>query len=270
MGRGSKIVSGRMPVVFIGHGNPMNAIEDNRWSREFEKLGRDLPTPNAFLCISAHWYGPGTHITGNERPSTIHDFGGFPKELFNVQYPAPGNVEVAERLNRRLERFGASVSLDWGLDHGAWSILRHLRPTADIPVLQLSIDRNLSAPECIEVGRSLSELRDEGIVILGSGKITHNLRDALLHYGHPNASTPTWAAQFDADITAALEQHEPAFLAKVTGAAEFRQSHPTPDHYLPLLYAVGASQENDRISFPITGFDMGSLSMRAVRFDRES
>ncbi len=258
-------LASRMPVLFLGHGSPMNAIEDNAWSRAFKQLGQQLPQPRAVVCVSAHWYGEGTRVTGNQQPPTLHDFGGFPDELRQVQYPAPGDVALARRVVQLLPT--ARLSTDWGLDHGTWSVLRHLRPGADCPVLQLSIDARLPGPRHHELGRSLAPLRDEGVLIVGSGNIVHNLRDALGRMRRGDHETPAWAAGFDADAERALLQHDAAYLARAHADARGREAHPTPEHYLPLLYAAGAASPTDRVSFPISGFDAGSLSMRAVRYD---
>jgi 4,5-DOPA dioxygenase extradiol len=255
----------RMPLLFVGHGSPLNAIEDNAWSRAFKQLGTDLPKPRAILCISAHWYGEGSLVTGNERPETIHDFSGFPEALTRVQYPAAGDVALARRVTQLVPR--ARVSTDWGLDHGTWSVLRHLRPAADCPVLQLSIDAQLSGQGHWELGRSLAPLRDEGVLLLGSGNIVHNLRDAFGRLRRGDLQTPEWASDFDADAERAILQHDGAYLCRAHGDARGRDAHPTPEHYLPLLYVAGAAAAADRISFPIRGFDAGSLSMRAVRYD---
>ena len=252
-----------MPVVFVGHGSPMNAIEDNRWSRGFRSLGGLLPEPKAILSVSAHWYVAGTFTTGGDRPQTIHDFGGFPRELYEMQYPAPGDPRLAERVAQML---GAKVATDWGLDHGTWSVLRHLRPKAEVPVVQLSIDGRLPPSAHVELGRALSPLRDENVLIIGSGNLTHNLRHAFTSYHRGDTSTPQWAAQFDADAAKAVEQHDHAALARIAGEQNGRLSHPTPDHYYPLLYAAGASSPEDPVRFPIAGFDMGSLSMRSIIF----
>lgn len=243
----------------------MNAIEDNAWSRAFKQLATELPKPRAIVCVSAHWYGEGTRVTGNERPETIHDFGGFPDALQQVQYPAPGDVTLAKRIVQLLPH--ARLSIDWGLDHGTWSVLRHLRPAADCRVLQLSIDASLSGQRHWELGRALAPLRDEGVLILGSGNIVHNLRDAFGRMRRGDTQTPPWAASFDADAERALSQHDASFLCRTYEDVRGRDAHPTPEHYLPLLYAAGAASDNDRVSFPITGFDAGSLSMRAVRYD---
>ncbi|MGZ6143411.1 MAG: 4,5-DOPA-extradiol-dioxygenase [Myxococcales bacterium] len=252
-----------MPVLFVGHGSPMNAIEDNRWSRGFRSLAGLIPEPKAVLCISAHWYVAGTFTTGNPRPETIHDFGGFPQELFEMQYPAPGDPKLSERVAKML---GATVSLEWGLDHGTWSVLHHLRPKADLPVVQLSIDGRVPPAAHLELGRALAPLRDEGVLIVGSGNLTHNLRHAFTSAQRGDTSTPPWAAQFDADAARAVEHHDHAALARIVGEPNGRLSHPSPDHYYPLLYAAGAASAKDPVKFPIEGFDMGSLSMRSVLF----
>lgn len=257
----------RMPVLFVGHGSPMNAIEDNVWSRQFEALGERVQSPRAILSVSAHWYGPGTYLTGDVKPRTIHDFGGFPRELYEVQYPAPGHPDLAKRVVSLIGERRAGLSDDWGLDHGTWSVLRRLRPRADVPVVQLSIDSRLTPAEHLEMAQALRPLRDEGVLILGSGNITHNLRHAFSSAHRGDLSTPVWAARFDDDVAQALQQHETAPLARALGTDIGGAAHPTPDHYLPLLYATGASDERDQIAFPITGFDMGSLSMRSVAFE---
>jgi len=245
----------------------MNAIEDNLWSRAFLSMATRLPTPQAILCISAHWYINHTQVTGSSHPKTIHDFGGFPRELFEVEYPAPGAPALANKAVSTLGHYGAEVNHDWGLDHGTWSVLKHLKPAADIPVLQLSIDYTKSPKDLLEIGKVLGSLREEGVLVMGSGNITHNLRDAMKHWGQTDPATPEWAARFDAEVAQAMEQHDNEYLATLPSKAEFSLSHPTADHFLPLLYVAGASRPSDRVSFPITGFDMGSLSMRAVLFE---
>ncbi len=254
----------RMPVLFVGHGSPMNAIEDNVWSQGFRALARLVPVPRAVLCVSAHWFLAGTFLTGNDHPETIHDFGGFPEQLFAMQYPAPGDGALAERVVKLLGPSRASVRLDWGLDHGTWSVLHHLLPKADVPVVQLSIDGRMPPAGHLELGRALAPLREEGVLILGSGNMTHNLRYAMSHAFSDDVSTPAWAASFDADVTKAITQRDGKFLSQVVSTDAGRMSHPTPDHYYPLLYAAGASTDRDKISFPITGFDLGSLSMRSI------
>jgi 4,5-DOPA dioxygenase extradiol len=260
----TNVASSRLPLLFIGHGSPMNAIEDNTWSRGFRALGQLLPRPKAILSISAHWFVPGTFLTGNERPETIHDFGGFPDQLFRMQYPAPGNVALANRVVKLLGADRAAVREDWGLDHGTWSVLHHLRPDADVPVVQLSLDARMPPSGHVALAQSLVPLRDEGVLILGSGNATHNLRYAMSSYQRGDLSTPEWAARFDADVERASLQHDAAYLAKAIETDAGRLSHPTLDHFLPMLYALGASTPSDKVQFPISGFDMGSLSMRSV------
>lgn len=253
----------RMPVLFVGHGSPMNAIEDNPWSRAWTGVGQTLPTPRAILCISAHWFVRGTFVTGNPAPETIHDFGAFPKALFEVDYPARGDAELAKQISDLLAHEDAHVRNDWGLDHGTWSVLKHLRPAADVPVLQLSIDSRQAPNVHRAIGCALAPLRDQGVLIVGSGNVTHNLRDAMVSQGK---ATPAWASAFDLGVKNAVEQHDNAYLERILETAEGRMAHPSPDHYLPLLYAVGAASEEDSIEFPVSGFDYTSLSMRSIVF----
>jgi 4,5-DOPA dioxygenase extradiol len=255
-----------MPVVFVGHGSPMNAIDDNRWSRGFRELGRGLPAPRAVLAVSAHWFVPGTFVTDNTQPETIHDFGGFPPALQQLLYPAPGDPELAGRVRQLLGAHGAELRSDWGLDHGTWSVLVHMLPSADVPVLQLSIDARLGPAEHIQIGRALAPLRDEGVLILGSGNVVHNLRDAFTNMRQGRTATPAWAAEFDHSVAQALDQRDADTLAGSLHGELGRMAHPTPEHYLPLLYAFGASAASDALDFPMDGFDAGSLSMRSVRF----
>ncbi len=256
--------AGRMPVLFVGHGNPMNAIEDNAWSRAFRDLARALPRPKAILAVSAHWYVDGTFTTANERPETIHDFGGFPEELYRGEDPAPGDPSLARRTVRLLEDHRASLSGEWGLDHGTWSVLVHLRPAADVPVVQLSIDERLPPAEHLAIGRALAPLREEGVLVLGSGNVVHNLRHAFGAWHRGETATPDWAREFDEEVAASLARHDGDALVGLLETERGRLAAPTPDHYLPLLYLVGASVPDDRVRFPIEGFDMSSLSMRAA------
>jgi 4,5-DOPA dioxygenase extradiol len=256
----------RMPVLFVGHGSPMNAVEDNDWSRGFRALAALLPRPRAILSVSAHWFVPGTFTSAAERPETIHDFGGFPPALYAVQYPAPGDVALAHRVVDLLGPGRAAPSTDWGLDHGTWSVLVHLRPAADVPVVQLSLHEELPAARHLALGRALAPLRDEGVLVMGSGNLVHNLGHAMRSHRRGDLSTPEWARAFDADAARALERRDHDFLAQALDGEAGRMSHPTPDHYLPLLYAAGAAGDSGAVSFPITGFDLGSLSMRSVLF----
>ena len=242
----------------------MNAIEDNVWSRGFRDLARALPRPKAILAVSAHWYVEGTFTTGDERPETIHDFGGFPEDLYHVQYRAPGDPDLASRVVQLVGERRASVSAEWGFDHGTWSVLVHLRPAADVPVVQLSIDGRLEPEEHLAIGRALAPLRDEGVLVLGSGNLTHDLRHAFGAWRRGDPRTPDWALRFDEGIARALERHDTAHLAGALATDDGRRSHPTPDHFLPLLYVAGAATRDDPVRFPIEGFDMASLSMRAA------
>ena len=256
----------RMPVLFLGHGSPMNAIEDNAWSRAFRALGKTLPRPRAILSVSAHWFVPGTFLTGNAHPETIHDFGGFPDELYRMRYPAPGDPELAARTTTLIGKASSSISMDWGLDHGTWSVLVHLFPEADIPVVQLSIDHRMPPADHFAIGRKIAPLRDEGVLILGSGNITHNLRHAFMSLNRGDLSTPDWATRFDAAVAHAAGRHDTDFFMRALQSDDGRMCHPTPDHYLPLVYTIGAADAADAVGFPVTGFSLASLSMRAVRF----
>lgn len=252
----------RLPTLFFGHGNPMNAIEDNAYSRAWRALARELPRPKAILCISAHWYLPATLVTAMERPRTIHDFGGFPRPLYEVQYPAPGSLELCRRVQQLVD---AEPDVEWGLDHGTWSVLVHVFPDADVPVVQLSIDETQPAEHHYEVGRKLAELRDEGILVIGSGNLVHNLH--TFAWGRHPVEPFDWAVRFE---TSAREWIRTGDHAPLIGYERLGRdamlSAPTPDHYLPLLYILGARRDDDAVSFPVEGVDGGSVSMLSVRF----
>lgn len=257
----------RIPVLYVGHGSPMNAIEDNQWSRGYSQLSNLIPQPDAIVAISAHWYINGSYVTANEQPPTIHDFGGFPQALYDIEYPAPGHPELAESLCTRLGKERVQLSDDWGLDHGIWTILHWMYPAANIPVVQLSMDRQLKVHQHYEFAKSLAELRDQNILIMASGNITHNLPDAFGQMRSGTAITPDWASRFDENVKQALLTHDDeALLTVYPDSADAQLAHPTPEHWLPLLYAAGATDKNDRVSFPIEGFDLGSISMRSVLF----
>jgi 4,5-DOPA dioxygenase extradiol len=215
-----------MPVLFVGHGSPMNAVADNRWSRAFRALGAHLPEPRAILAVSAHWYVEGTFVTASARPATIHDFSDFPRELPEVEYPARGDVALASRVGELLASIPAPPSADWGLDHGTWSVLRHLRPAADVPVLQLSIDRRLRPVVHVAIAQLLAPLRDEGVLILGSGNAAHNLRHAIAHLGDSTAETPAWAVEFGAKVADALLRRDQSALVRALAipAADVRRA----------------------------------------------
>jgi 4,5-DOPA dioxygenase extradiol len=263
--RGASPAQGRMPVVFAGHGSPMNLIEDNRWSRGFAALGQLVPRPAAILAVSAHWYVPGTFLTGDLQPRTIHDFSGFPAPLYEIQYPAPGKVDLAEQVRDALGAERAALASDWGLDHGTWSVLRWMFPAADIPVVQLSIDSRLAPAQHHELARSLADLRHQGVLLLASGNVVHNLRDAFARMRAGSSETPDWATRYDRTVAEAAKQHEARALIDLwPGSDDGRLAHPSPDHWLPLLYALAATDERDEVRFPTEGFDLGSISMRNI------
>ena len=252
----------KMPVLFVGHGAPTNALENNPATQTWEKLGRDLSRPEAVLCVSAHWITPGTRVLSSEKPKTIHDFQGFHEEMYQIQYPAPGAPKLAKELAVEL---GVSTDESWGLDHGTWSVLKHMFPKTDITVFQLSLDQDKNFEEHLELGRRLEPLREKGVLILGSGNITHNLRQIIWDQA---AKPVDWALEFDQKAKEALEKRDEAFLTNPSawGGGLFRKAHPTADHYIPLLYVLGASTEKDKLSYPYENFEYGSLSMRMVLF----
>jgi 4,5-DOPA dioxygenase extradiol len=250
-----------MPVLFIGHGSPMNAIEDNEFTREWEKISDIIPKPTAILCISAHWLTKGTFVTSMQKPRTIHDFYGFPNELYDIQYNAPGDTLLSRRICELLKEINAMADSEWGLDHGSWSVLRRLYPDANIPVLQLSIDYSKEMKYHYELAAGLKKLRAENILILGSGNIVHNLRMIQdQNFGYD------WAIEFDAWVSQCLTNRDDASLVNFSQKGTIAQlSVPTPDHYIPLLYALGASNPDEKIEFFASDFTMGSLSMRSVK-----
>jgi 4,5-DOPA dioxygenase extradiol len=253
-----------MPALFIGHGNPMNALQDNAWTRAWNALGTTLRRPKAILCVSAHWYVPVTAVTAHSRPRTIHDFGGFPRELYEVQYPAPGSPELAARVAQLLSPTPVEMDRSWGLDHGTWSVLMHVYPQADIPVVQLSIDETRVARWHYEFAKKLAPLRDEGVLVLGSGNLVHNLH--AYSWGRHEAEPYDWAVGFEAAAREALDAGDFAPLVEYETLTEKGVlAAPTPDHYLPLVYVLAQRQAGDTVSFPVEGFDDGSISMLSVQ-----
>ncbi len=257
----------RMPVLFLGHGNPMHAVTEDAFSKTLGELGARLPAPKAILCISAHWLTQGTFVTHVAQPKTIHDFFGFPKPLFEVQYKAPGSPELAERIYSQISKPGFEIQLDeqWGLDHGAWAVLRHLYPQANVPVVQLSIDTEQSLSFHYKLGMELRKLRDEGVLIVGSGNIVHNLRQIKWE---PNPPASDWAVSFDEWVKSRLLARDFAALASddlwndVGESA--RMSVPSWDHWIPILYALGASDEGDSLEFVYDAIENGSIAMRSL------
>lgn len=254
----------RLPALFIGHGSPMNAITDNPYARAWRELGKTLPRPQAILAISAHFYTRGTFVTAMEQPETIHDFGGFPDELFAAQYPAPGSPALAARVAELLAPLPVGLDSDgWGLDHGTWSILMHMYPAADIPVVQLSMDATKPPQHHYDVGRLLRPLRDEGVLIVASGNIVHNL--GRLNWNDENGATD-WAERFDTNVTELIGQANwPSLIDYQSLGIDALQSVPTPEHYLPLLYVLALKEGNEGASYPTRGFNYGALSMRSVQ-----
>lgn len=258
-------MNSRMPTIFFGHGNPMNALHANDWTRNWAAIGQRLPRPRAVLSISAHWYLPGTAVTAATTPRTIHDFGGFPRELFAVQYPAPGDPDLARRVRDLLQPLDVGEDLAWGLDHGTWSVLRHVYPDADVPVVQLSIDESQPAAFHYDLGRLLRPLRDEGILLIGSGNVVHNLH-AYAWGKHP-AEPFDWALRFEARARELmLRADHPMLVDYEALGKDATLAVPTPEHYLPLLYVLGASDADDAVTFPVEGMDGGSISMLSVQF----
>jgi 4,5-DOPA dioxygenase extradiol len=253
-----------MPAIFFGHGNPMNALARNEYTQSWANIGATLPRPRAVLCVSAHWYLPGTMVTAMPAPRTIHDFGGFPRELYEVRYPAPGDAELASRIKDLLAPLPVELDQRWGLDHGTWSVLCHVFPDADIPVLQLSIDETQPAEFHYETGRRLAPLRDEGVLIMGSGNLVHNLH--AYAWGRHVVEPLEWAARFEARARELLLEGDDAPLVNYEKLGrDALLSAPTPDHYLPLLHVIALRRKGEAVSFPVEGFDGGSISMLTVR-----
>ena len=259
--------SERMPVLFLGHGSPMNAIEDNDYRRAWQVLGAEFgvrrPRPQLILCISAHWLTTGWHVTAMAKPRTIHDFGGFPQELFDQQYPAPGAPDIARAISEGIEAPPVGLDDAWGLDHGAWSVLKPMFPDADIPVIQLSVDYARPPAEHVALGRQLKGLRDRGVLIVGSGNIVHNLRTA--RFGSRSNEAYDWAVEFDSKIAERVEQGDVAGLADFQKLGTLAQlAHPTYDHYLPLLHAAGATDRGEPLRFFNESYQLASIAMRSV------
>lgn len=257
-------MSARLPVVFVGHGNPMNALERNAYTEAWARIGEEIGRPKGVLCVSAHWYAPGTAVTAMARPRTIHDFGGFPRPLHEFQYPAPGSPELAARVQALLAPVQVDADTHWGLDHGTWSVLCHVFPKADVPVVQLSMDEAQPAQFHYDLGRRLAPLRDEGVLVVGSGNLVHNLH--AYAWGRHPAEPFDWAVRFEARARALILSGDHAPLVDYEGLGrDALMSAPTPDHYLPLLYVLGAAHPGEPARFPVEGIDGGSVSMLSVQ-----
>ena len=257
-------MTNRMPALFLGHGSPMNAMADNEYTRAWSMLGRTLPRPRAVLCISAHWYEPVRAVTAAARPGTIHDFGGFPEELYNVQYPAPGDPDLAEQVAGLLGSDSFGLDGARGLDHGAWSVLAHVYPEADVPIVQLSIDRSQPAGWHYALAQKLQPLRDDNVLIVGSGNIVHNLR--AYDWGNADTEAFDWAQRFEKLARDHLRRADFVSLVEYKSLGrDAMLAVPTPDHYLPLLYVLAQHTEGEPLTFPVEGFEGGSISMLAVQ-----
>jgi 4,5-DOPA dioxygenase extradiol len=252
-------IQARMPVVFFGHGSPMNTLARNQYTEAWRRLGAMVPKPKAILAISAHWYTRGTAVTAMANPKTIHDFGGFPQALFDIQYPAPGDPALAARVRDLLAPVEVQLDQSWGLDHGTWSVLAHAFPQADIPVVQLSMDATKPAAFHYQLGRSLAPLRDEGVLVVGSGNVVHNL---ILMQRGADVSAYKWARRFNETVRAALAcgDHQTLIDFELLGE-NASLSVPTPEHYLPLLYIAGLQAEGETMAFIVDGYEAGSLGM---------
>jgi 4,5-DOPA dioxygenase extradiol len=259
--------SDRMPVLFMGHGSPMNAIETNVWTDEWRQLGSELPVPTAVLCISAHWLTRGTAVTSMLHPRTIHDFQGFPRELFSIEYPAPGAPDIADATRALISSTSVHSDHDWGLDYGAWSVLRHMFPDASIPIVQLSIDYHQPGSYHVAIGQQLRSLRDHGVLLLGSGNLVHNLgMIAWDHIADPGYAYP-WAEEANSMFKAQLLSRD---IDRLTNVADFNAAQklavPTPDHYWPMLYTLGATGPAEEPQFFTDSAVGGSLTMTSVRW----
>jgi 4,5-DOPA dioxygenase extradiol len=256
----------KMPVLFLGHGSPMNAIEENEFVAGFRKAGESIPKPKAILCVSAHWETGGTYVTAMENPRTIHDFGGFPKALFDVQYPAPGSPELATQTRKIVKKTEILPDHKWGLDHGAWSVIKHLYPNADIPVIQMSIDYTKPAQYHYELARELGMLREKGILIIGSGNMVHNLRMVAWDKLNTDNYGFDWAHEASEKIKSYIldNNHRELIRYKSQGKA-FDLAIPTPEHYMPLLYALALQDKNEDVQLFNDKAVGGSLTMTSVK-----
>jgi 4,5-DOPA dioxygenase extradiol len=256
----------KYPVLFIGHGSPMNAIEDNEFAEGWKEIGKSFPEPEAILCISAHWETDGTHVTAMSKPETIHDFGGFPRELYEVQYPAPGSPSLADEVKGLITRTDTGLDNSWGLDHGCWSILRRMYPAANIPVIQLSLNYRQPARFHYDLARELAPLREKGVLIVGSGNMVHNLR--LVSWENLNKSgfVFDWAAKAGERMkNFILSGDHDSLINYRSQGREFELAIPTPEHYLPLLYALGSKYEGDAVTLFNDKAVGGSLTMTSVK-----
>lgn len=253
----------KMPVLFVGHGNPMNVLFDNPFTRALHALPKTLPTPRAILMVSAHWETRGTFVHGLVQPKTIHDFGGFPDEMYQIQYACPGSPEYAKAVQGLVKSVEIQWDTQWGLDHGAWTVLHHMYPEAKVPVFQLSLNRDFPPQRHLELARELKMLRRKGILIIGSGNIVHNL--GMVDFSSEDAKPFDWAVEFDEKVKLLIVNRDASALAHYQSLPSSRFAVPTNEHYLPLLYSMGLTDSNEPLSFPYEGILNGSISMRCVR-----
>lgn len=254
-------MSEKMPVLFIGHGSPMNVMEDNEFSRAWAAAGKTLPKPKAVICISAHWVTRGTLVTAMDKPRTIYDFYGFPEQMYEMRYDAPGAPDLAEQVRRIIKNTEVKPDLDWGLDHGTWTVLKRMFPQADVPVIQMSLDANIEAQKHYDISRQLKELREEGVLIIGSGNIVHNLRMARF-----DDSAYNWATEFDQRIATWISQHDhEPIIHYEKGDQAAALAINSAEHYVPLLYTLALRDDNEPVSFFADKVMGGSISMRSVR-----
>jgi 4,5-DOPA dioxygenase extradiol len=253
-----------MPAIFVGHGNPLNALQHNHYTEAWRTIGQTIRKPKAILSVSAHWYIPGTFVTAMHKPRTIHDFGGFPQELYQIRYNAPGSPELASRVKEILAPDEVNDDYGWGLDHGTWSVLCHIFPEADVPVVQLSIDETQPAAFHYDLAKRLQPLRDEDVLVLGSGNLVHNLHTYA--WGKHTVEPFDWTVRFEEEVMTYLlaADHKPIVHYETLGR-DALLAVPTPEHYLPLLYVIALRRATDQITFPVKGVDGGSISMLAVQ-----
>jgi 4,5-DOPA dioxygenase extradiol len=259
----------RMPVLFLGHGNPMNAIDSNIFTQGFESIAKNLPKPIAILCISAHWETKGTHVTAMEQPKTIHDFGGFPQALFDVQYPAPGSPILANEIKKTITSVNVGLDDSWGLDHGCWSVIKFLFPNADIPVVQMSIDYTQPASYHYALGQELSALRRKGVLIVGSGNTVHNLQLASWQNMNTLGYAFDWALTANEKIKKMiLDADHQSLINFEKQGREFQLAVPTPEHYIPLLYTLGLQEKDEHATIFNDVLVAGSLNMMSLKIDK--
>jgi 4,5-DOPA dioxygenase extradiol len=261
--------SEQMPLLFLGHGSPMNAIEENEFVKGFRDAGKNIPAPSAILCVSAHWETKGTFVTAMEKPLTIHDFGGFPKALFDVQYPAPGDPSLAKETKSLIKKTNVGLDAAWGLDHGAWSVIKHLYPNADVPVVQMSLDYSQPPQYHYELAKELASLRNKGVLIIGSGNMVHNLRMVAWDKMNEPDYGYDWALEAKEKMNQYILQgdHQP-LINYASQGRPFELAIPSADHYLPLLYILGLKEENEKISLFNNKAVGGSLTMTSVKIEK--